>query len=191
MAKKKAPGVPNRHLYTRISFLYQAATYLAIASKEEAEPASKSSTTPQDAMKSNDGSIDGGNGAPRVLEQLMSATAPQQNMSRKILTDMRAVTLKAQIRISPDIKRTICKHCDTLLIDGQTCSSTVENTSKGGKKPWADVLVIRCHTCSREKRFPVSAQRQKRRPHRISSNQLGLSEKSVAATDLVLEQQDP
>ncbi|KAK7394054.1 hypothetical protein QQX98_013162 [Neonectria punicea] len=76
---------------------------------------------------------------------------------------MRAVSLKAQIRQSPALKRTICKFCDTLLIEGQTCSSTVENDSKGGRKPWADLLTIRCKTCGNAKRYPVNAPRQKRR----------------------------
>lgn len=163
MAKKKTPGVPNRHLYTRISFLYQAATYLATAGKQETEPASEStSASAEVTCMEHNGDDDGQD----TVQCGKTAIAAQKNMSRKMLTDLRAVTLKSQIRISPDIKRTICKHCDTLLIDGQTCSSVVENRSKGGKKPWADVFVIKCHTCGREKRFPVSAHRQKRRPLR-------------------------
>jgi ribonuclease P protein subunit RPR2 len=83
-----------------------------------------------------------------------------------MLTDMRIVTQKILIRQSPDLKRTICKFCDTLQIEGQTSSSSIENTSRGGRKPWADVLAIRCGTCGHVKRFPVSVARQKRRPIR-------------------------
>lgn len=150
MAKKKAPGVPNRPMYSRISFLYQAAAYLAASSNEQAQPHSDQKT--RDAA----GDVD--------MNDADDKPAPAaQNMSRRLLGQLRATTLKSQIRISPDIKRTICKYCDTLLVQGQTCSSLVENKSKGGKKPWADTLVVKCHTCGREKRFPVNAPRQKRR----------------------------
>ncbi|KAK2608694.1 hypothetical protein QQS21_002805 [Conoideocrella luteorostrata] len=85
------------------------------------------------------------------------------NMSRLAITDMRAVSLKAQIRQSSSLKRTICKFCDTLLVEGRTCHSMIENTSKGKRKPWADVLVIGCKTCGNSKRYPVDMPRQKRK----------------------------
>lgn len=65
------------------------------------------------------------------------------------------------------MKHSICKYCDSLLIEGETSSSVVENKSKGGQKPWADVLVVKCHTCEGVKRFPAQAPRQKRRPMRV------------------------
>jgi ribonuclease P protein subunit RPR2 len=86
------------------------------------------------------------------------------NLSHQVISDMRSVSLKAQIRQSPAIKQTICKYCDAVQIEGKTCHSTVENLSKGGRKPWADVLVTWCDTCGNAKRYPVSAApRQKRR----------------------------
>lgn len=169
MAKKKVPGVQNRPMYSRISFLYQAATYLAEAGKPGpsfAHTNLPAATHPNAHTEHDDHKDDtdhDGNSTP--------TTTTTQALSRKLLTDLRSVTLKTQIRIAPDIKRTICKHCDTLLVEGQTCTSTVENKSKGSRKPWADVLTIKCHTCSRQKRFPVSAQRQKRRPLRGSQQQ--------------------
>lgn len=175
MAKKKTPGVPNRHLYTRISFLYQAATYLSVAGEQTREAIShkvpEAAAAATAAEPKDDAMVEGG-----------FPTKAAQNMSRKLLTDLRAVTLKSQIRISPDIKRTICKHCDTLLVEGQTCSSAVENKSKGGKKPWADVLVVRCHTCTREKRFPVGVQKQKRRPLRSLADRARPQEEPASAT---------
>lgn len=193
MAKKKTPGVPNRHLYTRISFLYQAATYLSVAgeqtreatsqkaSEAEAEAEAAAAATAAGPIRAE---LDGTEDKDHGMVGAGPPTKAAQNMSRKLLTDLRAVTLKSQIRISPDIKRTICKHCDTLLIEGQTCSSAVENKSKGGKKPWADVLVIRCHTCSREKRFPVDVQKQKRRSLRSLADRAGPQEEAASAMHL-------
>lgn len=105
------------------------------------------------------------------------------NMSRHAISDMRAMSLKTLIRQSPDLKRTICKFCDTLRIEGKTCRSVVENSSKGGQKPWADVLSIECRTCGHVKRYPVNAPRQKRRPVR--------DEKPDQVMDTEVQQDEP
>lgn len=147
MAKaKEQKGVQNRHSYNRASYLYQAATYLASQSLKPAQDASSKSPSKSD-------------------EHSASATSNRatQQMSRHMISNLRAVSQKAQIRIGSQLKQTACKFCDTVQIEGQTCTSSVENASRGGRKPWADVLTIRCKTCGNSKRYPVSAPRQKRR----------------------------
>ncbi|KAK4124985.1 Rpr2-domain-containing protein [Parathielavia appendiculata] len=125
MAKgKSAGGVQNRAIYSRISFLQQAAVTLA------------------------------------AIQQQSSG------MSRRLATDLRAVSLKTRIRLKPAVKQTLCKFCDSVLIEGESCTSTIENKSKGSRKPWADVLVRKCHTCGRERRYPVSAPRSRRKIER-------------------------
>lgn len=163
MAKAKQPkqqSVQNRPLYSRISYLYQAATYLG------------STTDGRIKVAADLAAADHENGNTTVES---SETAPERNvrqsMSRHLLTDMRATSLKTLIRLSPSMKRTICKYCDTLLIESQTCTSVVENKSKGGKKPWADLMVITCNTCGGAKRFPVHGSRQKGRPARFQVKQ--------------------
>ncbi|KAK4133306.1 hypothetical protein BT67DRAFT_442755 [Trichocladium antarcticum] len=79
---------------------------------------------------------------------------------------MRAVSLKTRIRLNPAVKQALCKFCDSPLIEGQSCTSAIENKSKGARKSWADMLVRKCHTCEREKRYPVSAARPKRKTDR-------------------------
>ncbi len=139
MAKSKGSSVvPNRALHNRLSFLYQAAALLATAPAPESEPSAAVHTSEQNGLQ-----------RPQM-----------EGMSRRLLTDMRSVSHKARIRIGGDMKRTICKHCDTLLVEGVTCTSTVENQSRGGAKPWADVLIIKCKVCDRAKRFPVNARRE-------------------------------
>ena len=153
MAKSKPQtSVANRHIYSRASFCYQAATYLAQATKPK-EHDSESNF----AGQKQHGTADTAALAKRATE----------NMSRQMISDMRAISLKVQIRQSPDLKRTMCKICDSLLIEGQSCLSMVENHSKGGKKPWADVLVIQCLTCKNVKRIPIGAQKQKRKQARL------------------------
>ncbi|KAI1635984.1 Rpr2-domain-containing protein [Biscogniauxia mediterranea] len=155
MAKAKTPGgsVPNRPLYSRISFLYQAATYLGTRDDQRAP-----TQTTQETKNSCTESEEKYSG--------LKGHAAQQALSRRFLTDLRSTSLKSQIRLSPAMKHTICKLCDSLLIEGETSSSTIENRSKGGRKPWADVLVVKCSTCGGVRRYPVQATRQKRRSAR-------------------------
>ncbi|KAH6630244.1 RNAse P Rpr2/Rpp21/SNM1 subunit domain-containing protein [Chaetomium sp. MPI-SDFR-AT-0129] len=148
MAKGK-PGanVQNRAIYSRISFLQQAA--FTLTSIDNANPPAL------DCQSSSPGSPS--NSSPVLA---------LEGMSRRLASDLRSISLKTRIRLNPAVKRVICKFCDSVLIDGETCTSTIENKSKGAKKPWADVLVRKCRTCGRERRYPVSAGRPKRKTER-------------------------
>ncbi|KAI1212627.1 RNAse P, Rpr2/Rpp21 subunit, partial [Annulohypoxylon truncatum] len=126
MGKSKGTGnVPNRPIYSRISYLYQAATYLASHSEPKG-----SSNVPQ--------SSEGGKGdISTPNKQISHNNRTKHTLSRHLITDLRSTSLKSQIRLSPAMKHTMCKLCDSLLIEGETSSSVVENKSKGSKKPWA------------------------------------------------------
>ncbi|KAL0937548.1 RNase p rpr2 rpp21 snm1 subunit domain-containing protein [Colletotrichum truncatum] len=166
MAKPKSESLPNRHLYTRVSYLHQAACYLATVQSACSQSNSTSSEPHDDVQSTSRG------------EQSTNET-----VARRFVSDIRAVTLKAQIRPSPAVKQMMCKYCDTLLVEGKSCSTTVENPSKGGKKPWADVMVTKCKTCGNVKRFPVNAPRQKRRPFRPRKD-VEMTEPATAASDV-------
>ncbi|KAI0124749.1 RNAse P Rpr2/Rpp21/SNM1 subunit domain-containing protein [Xylariales sp. AK1849] len=149
MGKQKQQGsVQGRPIYSRISYLYQAASYLG-----------STSTGTETAREP----------LPSGGQLSLSEVEVKQAVSRRLLTELRATSHKAQIRLSPAMKHTVCKVCDTLLVEGDTCSSLIENKSKGGKKPWADIMVISCRTCGAVKRFPLNSSRQKRRPLRLMS----------------------
>ncbi|KAK1590892.1 RNAse P Rpr2/Rpp21/SNM1 subunit domain-containing protein [Colletotrichum navitas] len=150
MAKPKSESLSNRHAYTRVSYLHQAAAYLATVQSPTSDSTTNSSQPGH---------------APHAVDHERRLET-NETVARRFVSDIRAVSLKAQIRPSPSLKQMMCKYCDSLLVEGKTCSTTVENASKGGKKPWADVMVAKCKTCGNVKRFPVSAPRQKRRPFR-------------------------
>jgi ribonuclease P protein subunit RPR2 len=86
-----------------------------------------------------------------------------QPHSRLLASNLRAVALKTQTRLTPEVKSSICKRCESLLVHGKTASVRVENMSKGGKKAWCDVLVVECGVCQTVKRYPVGQQRQRKR----------------------------
>lgn len=152
-AKAAATNIPNKPCYSRVSYLYQAATFLAQQRSFEASSSSKmtarndasASTSTQDAL-------------PRA--------------SRRLVSDLRNISLKTQIRLSPAMKHSLCKSCNTILVAGSTCTDEIENKSKERKKPWADILVRKCNTCNAERRFPLAAERQKRRPRRQVDTQI-------------------
>jgi ribonuclease P protein subunit RPR2 len=154
MAKSKtskgAGSIPNKALHSRVSYLYQAAAFLATQQQHSRATTEEGVSTSQD----------------RQPTTTSLAKSPFMHVSRRLISDLRSVSLKVQMRMSPTMKHSICKNCDTMLIVGTTCSSDVENRSKGGKKPWADVLVRKCNTCGLERRFPLRTERQKRRPNR-------------------------
>jgi ribonuclease P protein subunit RPR2 len=157
MAKAKPGSIPNKTLHSRVSYLYQAAAYLATQTQQQHSEISKTLPDTENG-KDNDTSN---------TESEKLADRPLLSAARHLVTDLRGVALKAQLRISPTMKHAICKNCDAFLIDDSTSTSKVENNSKGAKKPWADVLVRKCNTCGFEKRFPLTPERQKRRPHRM------------------------
>lgn len=158
MAKSKnADGVPNRNLYTRISYLHQAASYLAVQATKDDE-----------ARQRKGGNQGQSQTQIRNTSSHDERNPTSQNVARHLVTELRTVSRKALIRPSPQMKQTLCKLCDTVLIEGDTCTTVVENPSKSGKKPWADVMVIRCKPCGHVKRFPVGQARQKRRSLRGS-----------------------
>ena len=192
MAQSKAKTqkvVAQKHLHSRISFLYQAATYLAKVdgqsqarvscindeSKKSCHPGRElqcAATTPQAASK--DGlhvsTIEQHNMIPEI-GPVNDWASKDFALSRQLLGHVRAVSLRSQIKLTPAVKHTICKRCNVLLTSGSTSTSYIENQSSGGRKPWADVLVTTCTACGASKRYPVGAKRQVRRESRIDKEQ--------------------
>ncbi|KAI1188167.1 Rpr2-domain-containing protein [Nemania serpens] len=160
MAKTKTTrSIPNKHLYSRLSYLHQAAAFLGSQVTKTRD--SKSDISTSRSIREE--------GARPDAQKYEFSDQMRLKLARYLHSDLRATSLKSQIRLSPAIKNTICKFCNMLLIEGETSTSVIENKSKGGKKPWADVLVISCNTCGGVKRFPVHAPRQKRRPQRAQT----------------------
>jgi ribonuclease P protein subunit RPR2 len=73
----------------------------------------------------------------------------------------------------------MCKSCNTVLVPGHTVVQTIENPSKGGKKPWADVLVVACLVCGGKKRFPVGAAKQLKKVKRKTTHTTSLSKTAL------------
>ncbi|KAH7075471.1 RNAse P Rpr2/Rpp21/SNM1 subunit domain-containing protein [Paraphoma chrysanthemicola] len=152
MSKVKAPkskGVPSKHLHARTTFLYQAATYLTLQTAPTIREAS--------------GRIGHSDLSPQSSALQLPHHSP---LALQLGVDLQQVSRKAQLRLSVDLKRTICKACNTVLVPGSTATQAIENMSRGAAKPWADVLVIKCRICGGKKKFPVGAKKQPKKKYR-------------------------
>ncbi|CAK7204430.1 hypothetical protein SEUCBS139899_007187 [Sporothrix eucalyptigena] len=158
MAKGKGTtgnaAVTNRPAYSRVSFLYQAAALLAGPKPSKSSSELSISTGPEDGSANDNKTEDA------------TTPVPMHGMARQLLSQMRSVSRKTNMRLRTSMKHRVCKYCDSLLLEGTTCVSVVENRSRGGRKSWADILAVTCTTCGRIRRYPVSAPRQPRRPVR-------------------------
>ena len=182
---KAQKGLAQKHVHSRISYLYQAATYLTnVADQSHARTSftkdgvikeSKPSAELQCAVAAPKAASD--NALPILpiehekrmpkIDPKAESVVKDSALSRQLVVHLRAISLKSQIRLSPAMKHTICKRCDSLLVPGSTSTSYLENNSRRGRKPWADILVTTCTACGAAKRFPVGAKRQGRRESRI------------------------
>ena len=151
---KSSANIPHKHLHSRISYLYQAATYFADNCSQR-DDSNSSEVTRKESNKPSE-----------HTEAEPTKTTSLSAASRRMLSQLRGVSLKSQIRLSPAIKHSICNRCEGLLVPGSSSSTYIENKSRGGKKPWADVLVTECKTCGSTTRIPIGAKRQARRKDR-------------------------
>ncbi|KAL1863620.1 hypothetical protein Plec18167_000716 [Paecilomyces lecythidis] len=178
MAKQKvkkdvsARGPP--HIRARLEYLRKAAVYIQSASTSNLK---SNQNEDADAQMVDDHQMQQNVRTVPTMVEVESSDRPdghQQHdqsahkrnrtlcLPRQFISQMRGVSLKSQMRLPVDVKRSFCKRCDIILVPGFNCVEKIENTSCGGKKPWADVRVVRCTACGTEKRFPQTDRRSKK-----------------------------
>ncbi|KAL2356690.1 RNAse P Rpr2/Rpp21/SNM1 subunit domain-containing protein [Cryomyces antarcticus] len=167
---KTSTNGPNKHLHARISFLHQAANQLFTSRPVTLLHSGSGSLNPG-CTGAADEAVDalGESSRPGLaakLEPTDSHRNPATGLPLYLLSHLRAVSMKSQIRMSQEMKRSICKRCNTLLLPGTCSTRKAENRSKNGRKPWADVLLVGCASCGAEKRFPTGSDRQTRKSNR-------------------------
>src|SRR3954464_9866064 len=113
MAKAKAGVVPNKVLYSRMSYMHQAATYLT--TQQQHSKGDTKQTASLDTQSEKGTTMEG------------EYTKEFLPISRRFITEVRILSQKTKIRMSPAMKYTMCKYCDTVLVEGSTCTNEVEN----------------------------------------------------------------
>lgn len=168
MAKKKpqkgSAGATQSHIRARISYLHKASAYILSASSPTTHPQGNTESSRCHEPSQQEGVHDTGpNASPMDCSTTLgmaNESKPQiARLPRQYISQMRGVSLKSQLRLPQDIKRSVCKRCDILLVPGVNCTEETENLSRGKKKPWADVRVVRCTSCGTTKRFPQTSKR--------------------------------
>ncbi|EFQ97180.1 RNAse P Rpr2/Rpp21 subunit domain-containing protein [Nannizzia gypsea CBS 118893] len=164
--QKGSGGRTQTHLHARVAYLCKAADYLQSATSHKPGKADNKSQVIYDTTSVPEQNIS------KETQQLGVSHGKDMfsSISRQYGNQLRAVSQKSQIRLVRETKRSICKRCDSLLRSGVTCLDTVENKSRGRKKPWADTRVITCGFCGTQKRFPQGVQKSvrladRRKPH--------------------------
>lgn len=186
MGKANNKGGPT-HLQSRVSYLYQAATYFAGLSSTAQSKYVESGTPIPDGVNSGrnaqdgrdrsssftpihaaDGHTDNASDTTKAASIWPegNTTVKDESSVRVMLSHIKGIAKKGQVRVPPSVKHAVCKRCDNLLINGQNSIRQTKNQSREGKKPWADVLVITCHSCGTAKRYPIGAKRQPGRKDR-------------------------
>nr|POE66232.1 ribonuclease p protein subunit rpr2 [Quercus suber] len=164
MTKDKKGGPANKHLHARIAYLNEAAVYLATQKPHE-------SVAPQPKQSSESQGIDPDEQShEKSLSESSASFGPSRplngGLSVHLASHLRQVAQKAIIRLSPEIKRSICKTCNSVLVESKTSKKYVENLSRKGAKAHADVMVIECCLCGTKKRVPIGATRQPKKARR-------------------------
>ncbi|KAJ9210836.1 hypothetical protein DTO166G4_7607 [Paecilomyces variotii] len=181
MAKQKvkkdvsARGPP--HIRARLEYLRKAAVYIQSASTSRSRPDQNDNT---DEQMTDGQMLQAVHTEPEIVESSETRDGHQESdqpthnqnrtlcIPRQFISQMRGVSLKSQMRLPIEVKRSFCKRCDIILVPGFNCVERIENASRGGKKPWADVRVVRCTACGTEKRFPQTDRRSKKLSERKS-----------------------
>ncbi|KAK5684020.1 hypothetical protein LTS10_003884 [Elasticomyces elasticus] len=186
MGKEKTKtGIPNKHIHARISYLQQAATYLTVqrerfndagliadpsSSLAESEARQRPQSLHDELPATNPKevtSIDETTKTHEVWKRKAGLNLPRSGgLSLYLASHLGQIARKTQTRLHPNIKQSICRTCNAVLVIGETCTKRMENVSRGGRKPHAGVLVVECTVCGAAKRFPVGAKRQKRKAAR-------------------------
>lgn len=79
-------------------------------------------------------------------------------LSRALARNMDLVSKKTVLKLTPALKRTLCKGCNSFLIPGISVAVSVQNKSvKQDERN--DVLVHTCTKCGTVRRFPVGQNR--------------------------------
>ncbi|CCK72537.1 ribonuclease P protein subunit RPR2 KNAG_0K01720 [Huiozyma naganishii CBS 8797] len=84
----------------------------------------------------------------------------KQPLARTYAKNLDLVSKKTKCSLLPQVKRTICKKCHSILIPNKTASTKIRNKARR-KDPKNDDLVIRC-VCGEEKVFRIGLNRDYR-----------------------------
>ncbi|KAG2181530.1 hypothetical protein INT44_008345 [Umbelopsis vinacea] len=138
-AKAKNAIADNLQIYQHMNFLHQAAILLSSLPEEDSQTADSSNT--QQAPNTHD--IASRDKSKIINKANEPALAP---LSRYYCSTMKNISKKLVLRLDPNVKRSICKKCDNVLIPSVTSDVRVKSRPHKG-------TVITCKSCRTQKRL--------------------------------------
>lgn len=159
---KQAHADGHKPLDLRLAHLHRAAVYLSRiqGASLDSMPSLHSSTGSQEGAKDYE---------PKTKQSVDDFPVGKQ-LGRHLNFQLKDVAMKAQIRLTPAVKHSMCQRCGLFLGDAGSVDVQTQNPSLGGRKPWAAIQVIKCTKCGHRRRVPVCATRQPRKGSRATEN---------------------
>ncbi|PCH36088.1 Rpr2-domain-containing protein [Wolfiporia cocos MD-104 SS10] len=127
-------SVTNRDILQRLNFLYQASAYLNTINPDRTA----------DARVGPDSSSLSKRQRKRQTRRKERHPNTAADLSRNYVKTMKIVAQKATVKMDPNVKRTICKKCSTVLIPGVSARIRVESSRVHGNV--VQTTCIHCHT---------------------------------------------
>ncbi|KAJ2688909.1 Ribonuclease P protein subunit p21 [Coemansia spiralis] len=143
--------LPNREVFERMNFLLQSAQFYASLPTTTTTPAAvatgataKGKEPDEPLALDNDSSDSSSSGAPP------QAPATMLPLARFYAKEMRLVSRKSVLRMSPHIKRSICKVCLTPLVPGISSTTRVKGQKRSRR------VITTCNYCQAQTRLFVN-----------------------------------
>ncbi|KAJ2882511.1 Ribonuclease P protein subunit p21 [Coemansia aciculifera] len=145
-----AGNLPNREAFERMNFLLQSAQFYATLPTTNAEAAvtavatAKGKDSDDSTTLDNDSSGGSSSGAPP------QTSATMMPLARFYAKEMRLVSRKSVLRMSPHVKRSMCKVCLTPLLPGISSMTRVKGQRRSRR------VITTCNYCQAQNRLFVN-----------------------------------
>ncbi|KAJ2058636.1 Ribonuclease P protein subunit p21 [Coemansia sp. S146] len=145
-----AGNLPNREAFERMNFLLQSAQFYATLPTTNAAAAvtavatAKGKESDDSTTLDNDSSGGGSSGTPP------QTSATMMPLARFYAKEMRLVSRKSVLRMSPHVKRSMCKVCLTPLLPGISSMTRVKGQKRSRR------VITTCNYCQAQNRLFVN-----------------------------------
>ncbi|KAJ2812759.1 Ribonuclease P protein subunit p21 [Coemansia furcata] len=144
-----AGNLPNREAFERMNFLLQSAQFYATLPTTATPTATMAPVATAKGKESDDSTThDSGSSSSSGAPPQISAT--MMPLARFYAKEMRLVSRKSVLRMSPHIKRGICKACLTPLIPGISSMTRVKGQKRSRR------VITTCNYCQTQTRLFVN-----------------------------------
>ncbi|KZT10824.1 Rpr2-domain-containing protein, partial [Laetiporus sulphureus 93-53] len=138
-------GVANRDILQRLNFLYQASAYLqSISQDPTAKPIDRGRPSKLSPLQGPS------KAEKKEIRRKQRHPNTAVELSREYIKSMKIIGQKTMVKMDPNVKRTMCKKCNSLLIPGTTALVRVKSSPSHGH-----LISYTCLSCTAARRIPA------------------------------------